>query len=232
MSQIKVFALIPMREGISRQTFHDHWRHPHGTWARGISTSTRYVQSHRIETALLGPEQARFEGIAEVWMETIEDARARRQDPYYEKYILPDEPNFVDRSALRFVLTEEEVIQSGAPPGTHADSADARWKARDAALAVKLIQVIEQDGATPWAAADDKELGYQLRALRHVRSRPYRELHPGGEPPPAAIGFRELWWPTLSAFEAAAARAPDALRTLLKRPAKAFAMLAQAERVI
>jgi hypothetical protein len=231
MSRIKMFALLPMRKDISRQTFHDHWRHPHGTWARDIASTSRYIQSHRIETAHLGPEQSRYEGVAEVWKEGIEDASTRGLDPVYVKYLIPDEPNFIDKAGLRFVFTDEEIIQSGPPAGTPAESADSRWKERNAALSVKLIQIIEQDGPSHWAMENDRELGCHLGALRHVRSHFNPQLHPVGREP-AAIGFRELWWPTLSAFEAGVTRAPEALQTILSRPAKAVAMLCQAERVL
>jgi hypothetical protein len=232
MSHIKLFALIPMRPGLDRQTFHDHWRHPHGTWARDINTSTRYIQSHRVESRHLGPEQSTYEGVSEVWIEGTEDPRVRRQDPYYVKYIVPDEPNFIDRPRLRFVYTDEEIIQPGPHSGISPDSADSRWRARDAMLSIKLIQIIEQDGSVPWDQDSDRELGHRLGALRHVRARPNRQLHPPDrQPPPAAIGIRELWWPTLSAFEAGVNKAPDDWRQMLARPATALSMLCQAERI-
>lgn len=231
MSRIKMFALIPMRKGISRQAFHDHWRHPHGTWARDIASTSLYIQSHRIETPHLGPDQSTYEGISEVWKEGIEDASTRAQDPLYVKYLVPDEPHFIDVAGLRFVFTDEEIIQSGPHPGVSSDSADFRWKERKAALSIKLIQIIEQDGPVHWAQENDRQLGYQLGALRHVRSRFNPQLHPAGREP-AAIGFRELWWPTVSAFEAGVMQAQDALKTILSRPAKAVAMLCQAERAL
>jgi uncharacterized protein (TIGR02118 family) len=71
---IKFFGLIPRRSDISSQEFHDHYRHPHGTLGRQIPTFRDYVQSYQIHSPLLGPDQTRFEAVAEVWFDTVGDA--------------------------------------------------------------------------------------------------------------------------------------------------------------
>ena len=107
---IHFFALIPRIQGVSSQEFHDHWRHPHGTMGRHSPTLRSYVQAHQIHTDLLGSEQAEFEGIAESTFDTLTDALAFGDEPYYTRHIKPDEPNFVDQSRLLWFNTTEEVL--------------------------------------------------------------------------------------------------------------------------
>lgn len=228
---IKICELLPPRADISLQAFHDHWRHPHGTIARNIRQVRRYVQNHRIPSDVVGPNPTRFEGIGEGWFDTIEDCLALADVPYMVSTILVDEKRFLDRDGVKILFLAEEVISSGAHAGAHLRTKtdisdyDLQWSDNDRALSIKLFQVIEDQGDAPWQNADDAELGHRIGAFRHVRSTPVVT-------PAPYVGLRELWWPTLTAFERGVRNAPDAWTTLQARPAKAFCLLTQAERQI
>ena len=71
---IQFFALIKRKPGVTKQEFHDHWRHPHGTMGRHIPSLREYLQAHQIQTELLEENQADFEGIALSRFENQKDA--------------------------------------------------------------------------------------------------------------------------------------------------------------
>ncbi len=83
-----MFGCIPRRPDVSVEYFHDHWRHPHGTLGRHISTMRAYVQSHQTHSNLLDEaDQVRFEGCAEIWFDSDEDAKAFPQELIYARDI-------------------------------------------------------------------------------------------------------------------------------------------------
>jgi uncharacterized protein (TIGR02118 family) len=225
----KMFATIPRRRGLTEQQFHDHWRHPHGTLTRKISTITAYVQSHKIHSTYVPAADCIYDGAAEVWYDNLADALNMKDEPAYVRYNVPDEPLFVDMDGLKFMLTEEEVVDSRINILTSLVEADTAWASESAALPVKLLQFIAVDGNPQWAAGDDIALARRLSAFRYVRSHPIKAVH--GDAPPF-LGVRELFWPTLSVFEACVAAAPGVLGQLLASGGAASVFLAQAERVI
>jgi hypothetical protein len=225
----KMFATIPRKKGITEQQFHDHWRHPHGTLSRKISTITSYVQSHKIHSSYVPAADCIYDGVAEVWYDNLTDALKMKDEPAYVRYNIPDEPLFVDMDGLKFMLTQEEVVDSRINILTSLVDADVAWASESAPVAVKLLQFIAIDGNPQWAADDDIALARRLGAFRHVRSHPIKAVH--GDNPPF-LGVRELFWPTRSVFEARIVQAPDELGQLLASGGAASVFLAQAERVI
>lgn len=229
MPGVKMFGCIPRRPDISRQFFHDHWRHPHGSLGRHISTMRRYVQSHQFDSDLLGPTQTHFEGCAEVWFDSVEDGLSFDTEPVYVRDVKPDEPLFVDLPNLRFAFADEEVLVSGPDLREPISDGDAAWRLDNRPTSVKLLQFIISDGGVPWASPDDRALGHRIGALRHVRSRPSPVVHADGA---FVIGIRELWWPTLWDLEQGVAKDRAAWDALAGRPGESIAMIANAERFI
>jgi EthD domain len=229
MGRVKMFCGIPRRKDVSPEFFHDHYRHPHGTLGRGISTLRNYVQSHQIHSGLLGENQTRFEACAEAWFDCPADAVSMATEPTYVKYLIPDEPLFINMDEIRYVWTDEEVIMSGPNDLANIDAGDAAFRLDNRPNSVKLLQFIEADGPEPWDQANDIELGQRIGALRHVRCRPYPGMHSEGA---FVIGIRELWWPTQWDMNVGVARDREAFQTLLSRPRQSTAFVACAERII
>jgi hypothetical protein len=192
-----------------------------------MTTLRGYVQSHQIHTDLLGPEQSRFELVAELWFDNDDDIRNFRTEPVLVKYLLDDEPNFTDMTKNIMIATEEEVLTSGPPQNAQLNPGDDMWSPQNRPLSVKLLHFIGQDGPRDWAKSDDATLSRKLGALRHVRCHPI-EQHPGG--PPRLLGVQELWWPTVRAFRAGALAAPQALAALTGSSGRSITLLVQAER--
>ncbi|ADB50516.1 EthD domain-containing protein [Conexibacter woesei] len=226
---VKFFALITRKPGVEAAAFHDHWRHPHGTLCTRISTIRSYVQSHQIDTEHLGAGQTRFEGIAEAWLDNVADGLGMADEPQYAQFVQPDEPAFVDVPKLQWLYTTEQVLVSRPDRRTGAGEADALWLHLDRPLTVKLLQLIEDGDDVPADVGREAALGARLGALRHVRCRALPEAHAGGAPFDCV---RELWWPTLSAFEDGVASDGDAWAELVQGPKRAVTLLAQAERLL
>jgi hypothetical protein len=226
---IHFFGLVSRIKEISSQEFHDHWRHPHGTLGRLVPGPLCYVQSHQIHTDLLGPDQARFDGVGELIFETAKAAMELWQDPYYTTYVQPDEPTFIDVPRIEWLYTTEEILVSHdlMPKGFGYE--DIQWIHDALPVSIKLFQFICKDGNPDWAGLDDIELGCRIGALRHVRNYPVQEIH--AENPPY-MGIRQLWWPTLSAFEAGVRKDPEAFSQLILQKSHAVTLLTQAERLL
>ena len=228
MTQIKMFGAIPRLPSVTSKWFHDHYRHPHGTLGRTISTMRAYTQSHQIHSDLLGPEQTHFEATAEVWYDNASDAIAFPTEPNYVEHLIPDEPLFVDLEKLRFVFANEEVLQAGVDwLEEDREYADKLFRLDRRPISVKLLQYVLKEGSQRWDSDEDYELGRRIGALRHVRCRPSPVMHPDGA---FCVGVRELYWPTQTAMEEGVAADPAAWDALLKRPAESIQYVATAER--
>ena len=228
MGQLKMFGVIPRKPGITKQYFHDHYRHPHGTMGRRISYMRAYTQSHQFHTDLLGPDQSRFEACAEVWMDNAHAGLNFGTEPNYVEHVLPDEPLFVDLEKLEWCFATEDIIHGGVDwTDPDAEYGDKLFRLDERPFSVKLLQFIIRDGADPWEGADDIGLGRRIGALRHVRCHPSPQVHPEGA---FCIGVRELYWPTRMAMEEGIAADVAAWEALLNRPAEAVQFFATAER--
>jgi hypothetical protein len=115
---IKVFALLPVRPGLTVEQFHLHWSTVHRDHAMRIERIRRYVQAHRIRPGLPGIVEAEWEGVPEVWFDSLESAGAQRTDPQYTEFARVDEPNFIDMPGLRRVTTEHRAVRDPGPART------------------------------------------------------------------------------------------------------------------
>lgn len=229
MAGIKLFGIGVRRADMSAEDFHDYWRHPHGTWGRHMTILRGYVQSHQIHSEFLGPEQARRECVAEMWLDNETDLRGFHRDPVYAKYLHDDAEKFVDYSQAIYFPTEEEVLVSGPAANRAVNPGDDMWSPAVRPFSVKLLHFIGPDGNPEWTSADDASLSRSLQALRHVRCHPFVK---SGDPAPRFRGVQELWWPTHRAFRAGVSAAPLALKKLLADAGDCVTLLAQAERFL
>lgn len=225
---IRFFSLIPRRPDIDRQRFHDHWRHPHGTLGRQIPGMLTYVQAHQFDSDRLGPGQDEYDGVAMPSFDSATDAAALVDEPLFVDDIRPDEPLFQDLPRVVFFITEEEVLLSRPAIGT-GTAADRRWDVLERPTSIHLLQFVHLDGNPDWAGPDDAELGLRIGALRHAVNRPNAEVHRDGAP---FLGTRQLWWPTLTAFQDGVDADPAAFDELLARAGRAVTMLAVSERFL
>ena len=70
----------------------------------------RYVQLHPTADALPDIRGAGFDGVAEIWFETIDDAAAMFTSDHYKTVVAEDEENFLDRSKTLFLYAHEKQV--------------------------------------------------------------------------------------------------------------------------
>ena len=70
----------------------------------------RYVQLHPISDTVPALKTATYDGVAEIWLESLEDAAAMFTSEHYETVVARDEENFLDRAKTVFLYAEEKVI--------------------------------------------------------------------------------------------------------------------------
>ncbi|MCB2050087.1 MAG: EthD domain-containing protein [Novosphingobium sp.] len=226
---VKMYGLIPPKPGMDRDEFHDYYRHPHGTMGQNMTTMRGYVQNHRIDTNRLPEMWNGFEAVAEIWLDNVADALSFRDEPVLVKYLIEDEPKFVDMDNLAFFAGESEVLTSGPAQNAGLHPGDELWNPRTRPFTVKLLHFINTDGNADWSRDDDADLGKRLGAFRHTRALPLEAMHGDN---PSFLGLQEFWWPTRTDFHRAVDAAPDALQELLDRAGSSTTFLVQAERFI
>src|SRR3546814_18534285 len=110
--RMSLFFLILRRPPISKPTdtccpYTTLFR-SHGTLSKKIACLRGYGQSHRIVSPLLPDTQLAYDGITELWYDSLDDALNMGKDPAHRKYNIPDEPLFVDMDGLKFTFFEED----------------------------------------------------------------------------------------------------------------------------
>lgn len=119
---IKITFCLRRRPEFTSQQFHEYWYDHHAPLVRKHSRALRmkrYVQTHASDTPINGvlrdsrggPEP--FDGVAEVWWESVEDMMAPLDDPAGQaasRALLEDEQKFIDLANSPLWLNEERVI--------------------------------------------------------------------------------------------------------------------------
>jgi uncharacterized protein (TIGR02118 family) len=108
-SMVKLNEFVIRKAGLDAAGFHRHWTEIHGPLGTTIPQMRRYVQSHVRPSAYRDGRQPIFDGVAQVW---FDDTNAMRESAKTAQYaaVRADEPNFVDGSRLKFIITQERII--------------------------------------------------------------------------------------------------------------------------
>ena len=115
---VKVSVLIRRKQGMSPAEFHRYWKDKHGPLALGVNDFMchfrRYVQCHQMaEEALQGMSRAvsQYDGIVELWADSIEEVERAFDSPGYKTVIQPDEKNFCDDKDVVVMVTEDVLMK-------------------------------------------------------------------------------------------------------------------------
>ena len=110
---IKLVGMLRRKPGMSPQEFHSYWRNVHAPLVMGVQGFARhvrkYVQSHAVEAQLVpgADGEPAFDGIAELWFDSLDDLHRAISDPGYLSEIHPDELRFLDFPNCVILLVEE-----------------------------------------------------------------------------------------------------------------------------
>ena len=120
---IKMVFTVRRKAGLSRAEFQRYWYDEHGPLVRskaGDLRIRRYVQTHALDTpvnAVLargrGSEPDAYDGVAELWWDSLEDFRAAGATPEGRAAaaaLLADERTFIDLPNSPLWLGEEREV--------------------------------------------------------------------------------------------------------------------------
>ena len=106
---IKRVSFIRRREGMSADEFYAHWTGPHAAIVKNMP-GVRGLRYCRVESWT--PEAAGWDGIGEIWFDSIEDAHKAFAAEPFASQLAEDRPKFMRETQSCFV-DELTVI---APP--------------------------------------------------------------------------------------------------------------------
>jgi hypothetical protein len=106
------------RPDISREDFSCHWREIHGPLLRNTPSISRYLRryvQHHL-TPGVGFNNVMpldCDGFSEAWFDTMQDRQAMHAEKEFQERVIPDEATFIDMSATRFLMFDNQVTQIG-----------------------------------------------------------------------------------------------------------------------
>lgn len=109
----KLLATVKKRPEVSAEDFWSFWSGPYAERVLALPQ----VKQFRVNGALARPgHRPAFDGVAEIWVESAEDAQAVREA--LNTSLAELQAPYIDRDQTRTVLTEERVIISPPAEGT------------------------------------------------------------------------------------------------------------------
>lgn len=113
---IKLVYCVTKKPGLTDEEFFGYWQNIHGPLGARIPGLRRLVQSHRV-TVPDDRYRPDYDGMAELWFDSIADMLAARQSPEW-KASSADEAQFIDADKVAYFVSEERVIlDEMQPPG-------------------------------------------------------------------------------------------------------------------
>lgn len=189
---VKGIALVVKKSDLTGAAFHQYWREIHGPLALQMTTLRRYVQSHRRAEPLPGFEAVPFDGVAEIWFDTLREVQNIAQNPQYIHGAQADEPNFIDTSKLAFLATREFVVIDSPPIVQNTPWLKAVFLLRRRPdLTVEQFQDY-------WLNRHGPQIPRDAGVLRYVQCHQAAETYAVGTP--AYDGVAELWFADHAAF--------------------------------
>ncbi|HKK50317.1 MAG TPA: EthD domain-containing protein [Myxococcota bacterium] len=119
---VKLVFCCTRKPGMTREAFQTRWLDVHGPLVRRLREQLpmmkRYVQSHTLPDAVNDPirasrgTQPAYDGITEVWFESLEAMGAQGSQAAAEaaQRLLEDEAEFLDFARSSVFVTEEKEI--------------------------------------------------------------------------------------------------------------------------
>jgi uncharacterized protein (TIGR02118 family) len=107
---IKRISLARRRPDLSREAFAAHWLGPHAEIARSIPNIRGYIIN-----LIDDPERVGWDGVAETWFDTRDDAVNGFESEPIVSLLRDDRPKFLDEVVVFFVDVHEVVPVAASP---------------------------------------------------------------------------------------------------------------------
>jgi len=108
---LKCISLFRRKSTLTPLEAQTYWRTEHAAAVKRVAGVRRYVQCHPVLDAI-GIEEFPFDGYAEFYVDDIKSLRAMGETSEF-KAMTADEENFIDRSSITLILSDEVVIAPG-----------------------------------------------------------------------------------------------------------------------
>ena len=111
---LKVSCFLTRRPDLTHEEFYRYWTEQHTPMlakpVEGGPKVYRYLQLHPIDAGVPGLQSASYDGVAEIWVEKLEDAAAMFTSEHYNTVVAKDEEHFLDRSKTAFLYSHVKRI--------------------------------------------------------------------------------------------------------------------------
>jgi uncharacterized protein (TIGR02118 family) len=109
---IKTIITIKRREGMSHEEFVHYQREVHRPLLLSIPESRRYIRRFVVSYPIPAPKYSGpdYDSVVEAWFDSMEDMNALYFSENFLSKVDPDHANFMDLSAYRRIVAEEEVV--------------------------------------------------------------------------------------------------------------------------
>ena len=111
---LKVSCLLTRRADLTHEEFFRYWTEKHTPMLAkpqpGAPKVYRYIQLRPIAESVPALRTAPYDGVAEIWFASLDDAAAMFTSDHYNTVVAADEENFLDRSKTAFLYSHEAAI--------------------------------------------------------------------------------------------------------------------------
>src|SRR5215470_12246928 len=108
---VKYIICAARKAGMTHEEFSAYWRNHHGLVVKSVPEFTRhvrkYVQCHLVGNAVPLGAAGAYDGVAELWFDSVEELETAFREPRYLEIIRPDELKFADLNKCMSFITEE-----------------------------------------------------------------------------------------------------------------------------
>jgi uncharacterized protein (TIGR02118 family) len=108
---VKYIICVARKAGMTHEEFSSYWRNHHGSLVKSVPEFTRhvrkYVQCHLVPGAAPFGVVSGYDGVAELWFDSVAELETAFTEPRYLEIIRPDELKFADLNKCLSFVTEE-----------------------------------------------------------------------------------------------------------------------------
>ena len=111
---VKFSFLIQRLPGMSFESFVDYHKNKHALLFSSIPETQQYVRKYIITHAVAAPgfPKPLYDGITEIWFDSLDDFHRFFATENYLTKVHPDESNFIDLSNVVVMVTTETIIMA------------------------------------------------------------------------------------------------------------------------
>jgi uncharacterized protein (TIGR02118 family) len=108
---VKLIICVTRKAGLTWEEYDAYWKNHHGNVVKSVPEFMRhvrkYTQCHLVKGAMPLGAAGNYDGVAELWFDSVAAIDQAFSEPRYLEIIRPDELKFVDLEKCMSFITEE-----------------------------------------------------------------------------------------------------------------------------